>query len=729
MSLEQAIIIKNEFTNNAYSQPGKGSRGASPGQYVMRYMAREDATEVLAPVKLGGSYDSAAFTRYMARNDATEQLKAKNDTALNDPDAYGSPLVLKYRFKKIDKQSGRAFGSSGLSLSHDELLASSHAIQQAFDDGHSVQKIILSFTEEYLRETGVLDPSFVHKGRGSYKGHIDQLKLRQAITNGVNHLTKAGKYVDPVWVGTIQLDTSHVHAHIALVDKEFSPNRVAVDGADRGKINAREKKMFRKGIHYALEDMRDLKSFHRQTSLERQNVVSYVKDYAYDTLRENTQVQLLIASLPKQRQHWRYGTNRKSMERPNEIARDIVEYVFATDPENSGYLQAMRAIYRYANESEQRNRLRPDEKQNIIDVGRERLIERSVNGLYQTLKSFSDDELKTRTTMIDIQSSSEDALIQAMQANADKDGFDPAAFALRVRGYNKRQQSHQKDTRTFYDLSVGFDDAKEEGLVDDTAHVMRLFYEEELRYHMGLTDKYRTFLSFHHDRDVKMAKRLKPKYDVLFERYHQIVQQETTIGHELTDLRQTYKRDLTDYTMSCFEAGVASLKEWDSVVHYDRDSGTVDTRFVLPIAPKPRAENLTEDHFKTVKALDVHHLGLDYYNRPDARIDAINAAAFADAYESRRQRAEQARLYVASTGQQLDVLDRARADIADMESVVRKALDEGLIQTITLDDLSEEDERQLYTIAVDQSIDSSAHIRQVIEDVVMDESTLFDGFD
>lgn len=261
MGLKQSIIIKSEYTNNARSKPGKGSRGASPGAYVMRYMAREDATEVLAPVK--HDYNSDKFIRYISRSEATENLKNKDDDLLTDDDAYGSPLVLKHRFRKMDKLSGRAFGSRGISLSQRELEDSSESIQESFDEGHSVQKIILSFTEEYLRETGVLDEDFRHKGRGSYKGYIDQLKLRDAISRGVSEMTKTGRFEDPEWVGTIQIDTSYVHSHIALVDKEFSDFRMCDDRADRGKINEREKKSFRKGINYGLEEMKDLKSFHK----------------------------------------------------------------------------------------------------------------------------------------------------------------------------------------------------------------------------------------------------------------------------------------------------------------------------------------------------------------------------------------------------------------------------------------------------------------------------------
>lgn len=725
MGMKQDIVIKSEYTNNARSSSGKGSRGSSPGQYVMRYMAREDATEVLTPIRMSvaagaegyPAYDSAAFTRYMARDQATERLISKDDEDLENADAYGSPLVLKHKFRKIDKLSGRAFGRGGISLTHAELESSSQNIQNAFDEGHSVQKIVLSFTEDYLRETGVLDPKFKHKGRGSYKGHIDQLKLRQAVMNGVERMTKAGRFIDPEWVGTIQLDTSHVHVHIALADTKFSKSRMKSDGADRGKINEREKRMLRKGIHFSLEDMRQLKSFHGQASVERRNVVAFVKDYAYAALRENASIQLLVAGLPKNKKEWRYGTNRKSMKHSNALAVQIVEKVFAAEPDKSGYNQAKQAVLDYADESSVKNKLSDRSKKRLIKEGLERIIKRSVNGLYKMLKRIDPGEFTTRTTMTDIQSSSDEDLAQALKQSNRSEAFDPAAFALRVRGYNKRQDVHTESVGTYYALATEYDMAKESGLVDETAHVMRLFYEEELEFHMGLADKYRTFMSFHHNKDVESVQLMTPRYDSLVSRYQQIAQKERETLRVDQQIRNEYARDLRAYTFDCFQEGVGSLKEWRAITDYDREVGTVETRFVLPVRPKTRAENLIPTHFDTVKAWDVHHLGLDYYNKPDARIDIKNTLSFAGVYQARKQRAEAAEIYVKETGQELQALRFAKRDIDDMEQVVQKAVDEGLIQTVTLADLSSEDERQLYTLPLDRSVNVTQQVRQSLEHV------------
>lgn len=702
MGLKQSIIIKSEYTNNARSKPGGGSRGASPGQYVMRYMAREDATEVLAPVR----YDAESFTRYMVRHEATEELKEHTGEFADDVDTYGSPLVLKHRFRQLDKLSGRAFGSRGLSLSHEDLSASSNEIQDAFDAGHSVQKIVLSFTEDYLRETGVLDPEFVHKGRGSYKGKIDQLKLRTAITKGVEQMTKTGRFAAPAWVGTIQFDTSNVHAHIALTDTVFADSRMKPDGADRGKINESEKRALRKGINHELEDMRQMHAFHGQASLERQNVVAFVKDHAYATIRENVGVQLLIAALPDDKRAWRYKSNREVMKHPNQLATRVVEDLFARDPEGSGYEQAMRSVHAYADESTVKNRLTADERDNLVTNGRNRIIERSVNGLYSVLKTVDDADRQTRTNVTDIRSSSDDELIRALALDADETGIDSPGFALRVRGYTQREKTHTAQAETFKLLADEFDAADAQGLVDVSAHVMRLFYEEEQRYHMKCTDKYRKFLAFNHPRDLRHVDAMRIPYESLVDRFDRVSDADAS----------RYRQDVKDYTFDCFKQGVATYKEWEAV---SDPTGAP----VLPVRPKTRAENLTEPYFKQVKALDVHHLGLDYYGQEKAEIDAVNALAFADAYTSRRRHAEQASHYMAETGQSLPVLTEAMQDIREMEKAVERAVEDGLITTVTPRALLDQDERQRYTIAPDKTLDVKKRVRATLVEIeLLDEN-------
>lgn len=701
MGLKQSIVIKSEFTNNTSSSPGKGSRGASPGQYVMRYMAREQATEVLLPA----GYDAMSFTRYMARAEATESL------ASGESEEGRSPLALKHRFRQKEKLSGRAFGSKGLSLSHEALVQSSETVQRAFDEGHSVQKIILSFTEEYLRETGVLDEAFVHKGRGSYKGHVDQLKLRGAITAGVEAMTKTGRYAAPEWVGTVQFDTSHVHAHLALVDTAYAPSRRKADGSDRGKINETEKRALRKGIHHALEDMKDLHAFHGQVSAERQNVAAHVKAYAHAHIADNVPLQLLVASLPKERRLWRHGSNAESMKHPNALATRLVEQVFIRDPEGSGYDAAMRAVEAYAEESRRANRLDDTETRALVERGRERLVEQSVNGLYRSIREMDGSNLSTRTFMTDIQSASDTELARALHLDPPDEGqSDAVGLVLRARGYKERERVHASEAETLFTLATAFDEADAAGYVDDSAHVMRSFYEEEQRYHMGLVDKYRRFLSFDSRADDFAIRRMTPRYDDLVTR------------HGRGERDAAYQNDLRTYTFDCFRQGVATLAEWEAIT--DRSGDRVTTRPVLPMPPRPLSALMTTERFDKVKATDVHHLSLDYAGK-DARIDQKNTMAFATVFSSRQYHAERAWAYAEATGQSLSILDRTRDDLALMERAVDKAVTSGRLEEVSFQEaLDAETPRQLYTLSVDRDETVSSRVRVAIEAVAQQEEEL-----
>lgn len=68
MGLKQDIVVVNEYSIKTGSKGG--SRGGTPGDYVLRYMARMGATEELTPVRLEDQ--DAYVTRYMARREATE---------------------------------------------------------------------------------------------------------------------------------------------------------------------------------------------------------------------------------------------------------------------------------------------------------------------------------------------------------------------------------------------------------------------------------------------------------------------------------------------------------------------------------------------------------------------------------------------------------------------------------------------------------------------------------
>lgn len=249
LNLKKSIVIRNEFSNKYYAQDSKslGSRGGSFQAYIIGYMARDMASDHLFPLE---SQENRVFLEDYSEY-INERLLGKLSSLSDEVDVYGSLDVEdKTRMHKYD---GLAFDDKSLSMTYDEVFAKSKQIQNAFDAGHSVQKFIISFTDEYLKEMNVLPKDFELEKRGDHFEQVDQLKLRQSIQDGMQAMMKIGGYEDPAWIGLIQLDTKHVHAHMVACDQVFAQARLKEDGLDRGKIYADEKTAFRNACTQSLE--------------------------------------------------------------------------------------------------------------------------------------------------------------------------------------------------------------------------------------------------------------------------------------------------------------------------------------------------------------------------------------------------------------------------------------------------------------------------------------------
>ena len=88
---------------------------------------------------------------------------------------------------------------------HEKVLEASKDIQRNFDAGKTVMKTVISFDQEYLKQMGLVEEEFEVNQKGDYRGNVDQMKLRFAIMNGLQKMSK--NYDDLQYVGVIQVDT------------------------------------------------------------------------------------------------------------------------------------------------------------------------------------------------------------------------------------------------------------------------------------------------------------------------------------------------------------------------------------------------------------------------------------------------------------------------------------------------------------------------------------------
>ena len=482
MSLKQSIVVVNEFS---VPTPGGGkhggSRGGTPGAYVMRYMARKGATEPVAPIRRRDTEDF--ILRYMARESATEKAVTRHQ--------------VKDGVLHVSGQGGVAFGYGQPSLSDEGVRRASADIQRLFDEGHTVMKTVLSFSPEYLQETGVVPKGFVAKNKGDYRGHIDQMRLRMAIMHGLERM--GHRFDDLRYVGVIQVDTLHVHCHLAMVDAGLGRRVRTEKGVQqKGKLTSTDISLLRRGVDSWLDENQHVAHMSSAVGYERLNVAAFVKRWAHEKVLDESLPQLLLACLPADKTLWRYGSHRPEMRRANSVATELVTELL--DQPGSPMTSAMLAVETYANRRAQREGLSDQEKQALVQRGYETIMERSINGLYQVLQSLPVEAMTVRTPTLDAMSQDVETLmaIQAQRMKTQAQGVsaddDLVGFSLRLRSYGSRLREHDTKREQWRMRASEWEVGLQAGTVSPQSEMMHQLYLEEEEYHARCVSKYRSLL-------------------------------------------------------------------------------------------------------------------------------------------------------------------------------------------------------------------------------------------
>ncbi len=678
MGLKQDIVVVNE-----YSVPlpgGKGSRGATPGDYVTRYLAREHATESLAPIRRLRTDDF--IMRYMAREAAVERAGLTRTAA-------------KAAMRQAQGDGGVAFGYGSVSLSDEQLKAASHDIQTAFESGKTVLKTVLSFDEAYLKKHGIVDEDFQCRQRGDYRGHIDQMKLRMAIMHGLDRMSVGSSGFDDLrYVGVIQVDTEHVHCHLAMVDAGIGT--IAKDGTQRGKLLDRHKSRLRRGVDAWLEEKQAVAHLSSAVGYERRNVTTFIKRWAHDQILTESLPQFLLACLPADRTKWRAASNDASMQKANRLVTELVGEQL--ERAGSPMPAAMERIVDYANQRRESEGLSAAQWQRLIDRGRGQIMERAVNGVYQLLRALPAEELRVRTPILEIMSMDyEQIAVRAAERRPghDQAGDDIVSFGFRLRSYAARRRHHTEKAATYRDLARQWERANKADVAAEDSRALYDFYRFEEDYHRRLMSKYRHFLPFIGDvREWSEQQQLVADYgrrllslmalraDGSLQRMKNPDQAED-LGRTIYD--QPGGRHLV--------AGRTGRKILDERIRTMRD--TYDTRLAAlrddlasaglvlragPAAPEPEEGRAvigeltisagTAHDFGEVKALDLHHLGYDFVT--DIEIGPRARDVFTTAAAQRRRLLLAAMGYLDESGQPAAIADLPVDDVAAMTATSRE---------------------------------------------------------
>ena len=698
MGLKQSIVVKNQFTVKTGDSGGR--RGTTPGRYVTRYMARKGATEPIAPIRQSRTDDF--IQKYMARESATEALR--------------NPIEVQRKAEDVVKFGGVAFGYGQVALSDEELIDASNDIQKCFDEGKTVLKTVISFDEDYLRENDIIDSNFVFQKAGDYRGHIDQLKLRRAIMSGLERMGRS--YDDLQYIGVIQVDTGHVHCHLAMVDKGVG--KLVDNGEQKGKITQRAMNQFRRGVDLELDNQKTIQYMASHFQAEKRNVKSFVKKMSYIAIDEHGLGQLMLAALPDNSNLWRADSNDKRMIKANRLAREFVRNIFNKD--ESGYREAQAGVLAYVNKRAEREDLSDKEQQYLIGRGYKQIEDKAINSVYETLRQYRDNDFKVHTRMLDI------AVSDLDQLASQRD--DPLAqFGYRLRSYSSRRKHHMEEKHKYKKLVSELESKSDR---NEVADAFLEFYRHEMLYNAQLQAKYQTFLSFlpkrnEFEQDVrdlidyekrmidlermindKSMRRMKPENAENFgySTYGQhggkyVALKNTSILEARLDvMRETFKKYESDLNDKLFDAGFKLVRD-------------VDKFSLVPDLPYK---------FDDVKALDLHHLGYDFLY--DADVSVTNVAKFVIMAKERSMLYDKVEYYLKNTEQEEALSQFDGEDICLMAEYADKLA----LNPVVKSEVAESGELEVAHDTISLERDLESELLNIIHNV-MTEDVDFDSID
>lgn len=586
MSIDKSIVIVNEFTTK-----GNPSRGGSPHKYVQDYMAREDATNRLYPL-------TSPLDGYHRRPHVVQDLEDAMDNMTQSNVTQDDVRRVLFNAQGSD---GVAFGSLGLSYDEELLEQEAMHMKTCFDKGHTILKTVISFETNYLKEQKVLPSDFLHVEKGDFDGNIDQLRLRVAITDGVKHMMNTSGFGSPVWVGTIQGDTHHVHAHLTLSDDGGSRRHVS-NGEERGKLTSREMTRMRRRIHRTLEENKDLDHLHEQVPNEQKLQDSFVVAQAFHARLASMYLQQLIASLPEDKEEWVYGSKNRIMHRPNQLMKGYISHLEKTYGDETYYSVERDAIDTYATQQVERGTWSESDAETYQHHAKVEAETRVATRIYANLKQTPKRDMVVSTPLLT--AFAKDG--RAIHHDASNSTPSTPLQQLQYNGYvyQKRMVEHAKESEVYH-VAV-HDYVQRSGLQYNHPdfRVMLDFYESEEATHMQLVDKYRSFVTnpllkldeFDRQR-YYIGEREEQQLDVLHKQVTQKISYQTTstqdrLDRVVSDLIHNQKVvDLASTVGDITDRGIqVSVK--DVLMAYAKDT----TKTTLPLQTKQALRVVQRQH-------------------------------------------------------------------------------------------------------------------------------------
>lgn len=533
MSLDKNIVIVSKF----------GSK--SPGNYISRYTSREDATESLEI----GDY----ISKYSSRYSAAEQLKYEHPT---ENEVASKDIELKGRDGILFGSNGLSYSEDELfqaAKDTQKAVDNGHIVIMpviSFEHEYLVERGIIPKDTPKATKAG------------DYRGKVDQLKLRQGITKMMDAMHREMGFSEPIWTGSIQTDTKNVHAHITTVesgtpkdkrlkkvfktreekrpdmkwlteqtdDYEMTINEGLIeyvkDGetlarqttsqkghpkfytatvktdeeeyVEKGMITEKTRLKMRNAMDRELQATKDIRPYVKEIGERRKltkDLTSRVVLYN-DTSVEK--LQQLIAALPESKKAWRASSKRKDMQRPNELANELVDDIWTRLNKTIELDSFDESVKDYITVRTADEKLTQEKQDELYQGAYSRLREESINSIYKTAKTVKDKDKTVKRTKYSVKAASTEALQNEIEDMHDRKarGYDGAVLnEYRERSYESRFKDAVYESNRYQQSIEEYNTLSALGKTSEDSKVVQNHYRLEYVYHRKRADKY-SYLRF-----------------------------------------------------------------------------------------------------------------------------------------------------------------------------------------------------------------------------------------
>lgn len=535
MDLQHHVFVGNQFGTQTV------------GNYILRYTSKEEKTETLGL--------STYITSYTPRLEATETLlenggdETIDDTFVSDMELerkdgvmFGnrglsySDETLKYAAKVSQKAANKGHVAvlPVISFTHEYLVEhglvdknmpkpnkDEDGIYSGKVDQLKLRMAITDMMERFHREMGYSKPEWtatIQFDTGNVHAHITSIETETPKNKRLKkvYLHKGDKVPDMAWKNRNREEKYSTHMNEdGLVEyhrnneviaeqkitknnkpkwREITKHKQEMEWVETGKINEKIRTRMREHLTRSLDAKTDINPFVQEIDKQRQATKALTVNSMYYNEKTVQKIQALAASLPENKKMWRAKSNAKAMERPHELANEIVDDIWSKYHKGIGLDDFDRSTKEYSHIRQKEENLSDEKKESFEKQAYKDLRRETINEIYRSMKQFEDKDKDYVSNRINVQAAPTETLKNKIANDYYDENVNKVDQSITLeykkRDYQNRYIDAYYNKNKFKKQIENYDQLEQNQQVSEDSKVVRNFYQKEYDYHQNRFDKY-----------------------------------------------------------------------------------------------------------------------------------------------------------------------------------------------------------------------------------------------